>query len=206
MPRPLSENKIYVKMSVFRGVQLALRRTIASVAASRIGMALGTDVHHTSVTTWEIKTAASLISCSQEFHYVAKHLLQSLGAHVEMLEPNVQHFNRPNPFAKWMNFLIRCDALSSPVWQHKVKMHGLAVVTHVNMNHKVNIYCHTMHADLLPVYWSDAESLLLLMKKQISQAGAPLWTDVSEDNVIAGYTACTDAGGDAKKSRLVKIH
>ena len=195
MPRPLSETKIYVKLSVFRGVQLALRRTIASVAASKIGMALQTDVHHTSVATWEIKTAASLISCSTQFHYVARHLLQSLGApqletgpielpHVEPLQPNVEseldesgvkpepfvqqltELNRPNPFKQWMNFLIRCDAFSSAVWQHKVKMHGLAVVTHVKLADSPNIFEHTMRADLLPVYYSDAEFLLLLMKKQ----------------------------------------
>ena len=62
---------------------------------------LGIDVHHTSITTWEIKTCAALLSSSHEFHDRFYGLVL---------------FNPPtNKFAAFCNYLLRCDATNTAV-------------------------------------------------------------------------------------------
>ena len=71
-----SRNLFYDKITVHRGVHVALRRTLGRASASNIGMMLGFDIAHTTVAVWEIKACAELMASAQEWHSVRWHMLQ----------------------------------------------------------------------------------------------------------------------------------
>ena len=47
---------------------MALRRCTGSGAARALGLSLELDVHHTTVTAWEIKCEAALVAASRAYH------------------------------------------------------------------------------------------------------------------------------------------
>eukprot|EP00974_Lingulodinium_polyedra_P079398 7690296-Lingulodinium_polyedra.AAC.1 len=63
---PTDTNAVYSKVSAWRGIGIALRLSISNVAACRVGLALGIDIHHTTVCAWELKANACLQASSRQ--------------------------------------------------------------------------------------------------------------------------------------------
>jgi hypothetical protein len=190
-----SRNLFYDKITVHRGVHVALRRTLGRTSASNIGMMLGFDIAHTTVAVWEIKACAGLMASAQEWHSVRWHMLQydGHGGHGD------------ETFGAWCNLYIRCDATSAAVWQQKQKMHGLYVESAIQLRGRAKPETHSLQADLQIIESSDAEALLAVIVKQIRSIGAPVWSDLADCKIPCAYTFCTDAGGDISRTKKL-IH
>ena len=105
-----SHNSYFDRVPPFRGVVLAFKRTIANIAASKLGAALSSDVHGTTVSKWEIKASAALTFSAQAFH-----------AYVFTMISTCQMI-----FEDWALIGIRRDATNAAVWQRQ-KLHCLEV-------------------------------------------------------------------------------
>ena len=79
------------------------------MSANRCGIALGIDVHHTTVSRWELLTDASLNQHFRMFH----------------VEQEESWYNVPEPNHVAAVFHgLRADATNANVWQRHTLQHG----------------------------------------------------------------------------------
>ena len=188
-----SKNMFYDKVPVWRGVHLVLRRTAGRVSACKLGLSVGLDVHRTTVTWWELRTHAAFVSRRREFY-------RTCDDYCGIAAISILDDARSLTFDCFYTHLVRCDATNASVWQ-KRKLHCLTVESQVQVPGRRHLFTCRGVADLVPVTSSTGQSLVDMIKAQISDVGARTWVDVGDTCFIHSYIFCTDAGGDVAAAR-----
>ena len=174
------------RFTVFGGLSAALRRTTSRVSASRFGIGLEFDVHHTTISTWELELDASLVAASRAFHADAR-LHQT--AHAERL---------------FSMLFWRSDATHADVWQRQkfnVCVGSAAYLTESSCSVDVQPEVSTKVADLIVQEGGTGRDSYAMSKKQLETLGFPSWTQAALPSEIQTFFCTTDAGPDQLKCR-----
>jgi hypothetical protein len=114
---------IFSKMSSRGGFSLAIRRCVSG--ARNLGLALGMDIHRTTLLRWTIRLRAARLASMRGWYH---EMLQKL----EDVSTTHRHANGDeagsNSYTIALHSML-CDATNSGVWKKTHKLHSLKVVS-----------------------------------------------------------------------------
>ena len=196
------------------GLRTALLRAAANMSAKKTGVALQTDMHHSTVTRWEVLLAASILAAGR-------------AERADLEDHQVDVLRQPSDDVKRVItctvHAVCCDATNTAVWQ-KTKLHNLQVrsfyfcenlASDIPLGELANhVEVVTSMADLRPVVDSSVAGIHALMAAQVSSLGIKSWQDAQQQpqqeqgpqereqqQHLTVWAICTDAGGDAAAAR-----
>ena len=162
--------------SVRGGLALALRRCVAKTTCSSLGLAMGTDMHRTTVARWELALRASRLSMMRAFYAAAYRSLEALGD--DEAEDEAACCSNAYSIA---THCMECDATNSGLWKKTHKLHSLKVrssfvTMRVRMDSRwaevqANLHEKEMMGDLQLVKVISGFGALGMMHKQILSLG-----------------------------------